>query len=328
LRVTNPQNIYFFLFLIPIALGFLYFYIRGALDLQKLAGSWRFSIIKGVYRARYILSSVLFLLSLTSLVVGLLGLSWQMKPEKDDSFGLEIIITLDISNSMKVKDLQPNRLQKSISYISSLVDNLPGVKLGIIAFKGDATTLIPVTEDITSIKRILPNISTDLISTPGSNQEKAIELALKSFSKGTQTKKIILLITDGEALEGEIINVLNKSIEMEIPIYTVAAGTSTGGGIPINETEFILENGKLVTSRLNKEILMEISELSYGKFYSLVDGASVGSIIRDIKDLDYDKIGEKIKYINVVEYRLFLLIALLLILLYVFFKEWRWSEIL
>jgi Ca-activated chloride channel homolog len=328
LRITNPQNIFFFIFLIPVAIGLAYYYLRGSSDLNKLAGSWRFSIIKGIYRARYTLSSLLYILSLTFLAIGLLGLSWQMKPEKDDSFGLEIIITIDVSNSMRVRDLQPDRLQKSISYISSLVDNLLGVKFGVIAFKGEAITIIPVTEDTTSINRILPYISPDIISSPGSNQEKGIKLALESFSRGTQTKKIILLISDGEALEGDILNILNKSIEMEIPIYTLAAGTSQGGGIPVANNEYLVENGKLVTSRVNKQILMYISELSYGKFYSLVDGASVGEIIRDIKDLSYDKVGEKIKYVNVIEYRLFLLVALLLLLLYVFFKEWRWSEIL
>ena len=327
MRITNPEYLWLYLLIIPLFILMVIFYFSGIGGLKKLTGTWRFVLISKIYSVRFILSNVLFLLALITLLVGLSGITWQKKPEKDESIGLEVIVVLDISRSMLATDIEPTRLGKSISLITTLIDSVNNSKFGVIVFKGDAVVAVPMTEDRLALNSFFNSVTPGMITSPGSNQEKALRLALNSFSGNSSNKRVIVLISDGEALEGDAYRVITDSVNEEIPIYSVAAGTSRGVRIPIKDSFVRDKQGKEVITRGDQSLLSDLSELTYGKFYKLEESQVIAHITSEIKSLEYDKSGERIKYINIIKYRPFLILSLCFISLYLFVKEWRWSEI-
>ncbi len=327
MKITNPELLWLYFLLIPLLLLTILFYFGGISGLKKLTGTWRFVTIKRVYRVRYLISNLLFFLCLISLLIGLSGISWQKKPEKDDSEDLEVIFLLDISRSMLAEDVTPNRLGKSISLISTVINSVGNSKFGIIIFKGEAFVSVPMTEDRLSLDSFLSSVTTNIITTPDSNQEKALKLALGSFSGNSINKRVVLMISDGEALDGDIFKVVSDAINEEIPIYTVAAGTNKGAKIPLAEGYVKNRQGKDVITRTDYSLLENLADLTYGKFYKLEESQVIASVSKDIKAMEYDNSNGRIKYVNVVQFRPFLILALIFLSLYVFVKEWRWSEI-
>lgn len=327
MRVTNPEQLWLFFTIIPLSIFIVFFYLGGISGLKKLTGTWRFVGVKRVYRVRFVLSSMLFVLTLFSLLLGLSGMSWQKKPEKDDSVGLEIMFVLDVSRSMLAEDIVPSRLAKSISLITTLVDSVNYSRFGVVVFKGEAVVSVPMTEDRLSLESFLTSVSPNIITSPGSDQEKALNLAIGSFSANSINKRVIVLISDGEALSGDVFRAVTDSVNSDIPIYSVAAGTERGATIPDGSDVVRNRQGREVVTRTDYDLMEELSDLTYGKSYKLEEPQVIAHITQEIKSLEYDQAEEKIKYINIVQYRPFLIIALLFLCLYIFVKEWRWSEV-
>ncbi|OQY37832.1 MAG: hypothetical protein B6229_07535 [Spirochaetaceae bacterium 4572_7] len=325
--ITNHEQLWLYFFLFPMLCFMVIFYIQGVSGLKKLTGTWRFAAIKKIYSLRYIISNLLFALVLVSLLVGLSGITWQKKPEKDESIGLEIIFVLDISQSMMAQDVIPSRLGKSVSLITTLIDSVNNCKFGVVVFKGDAVVSVPMTEDTLALDAFFNSVSPGMITSPGSNQETAVRLAMNSFSGNSTNKRIMILLSDGEGLDGDLFKIVSDATNEEIPLYIVAAGTEEGSNIPLGDNFVKNIQGKEVISRTDLSLLEDIAELTYGKFYELSNTQVIVQITSDIKSLEYDKSGERIKYINIIQYRPFLLFSLLFLSLYIFVKEWRWTEI-
>ncbi|MGL1892339.1 MAG: VWA domain-containing protein [Spirochaetaceae bacterium] len=327
MRITNPELLWLYLLLIPLFILMILFYMGGISGLKKLTGTWRYVAVKRVYRVRFVISSLLFILTLVSLLIGLSGITWQKKPEKDDSIGLELVFLLDVSRSMLAYDVSPTRLDKSISLITTVIDSVQDCKFGIVVFKGDAFVSVPMTEDKLALESFLASVNPNIITSPGSNQEKALTLAIESFSGNSSNKRVILMISDGEALEGDVFKVVSNSINEDIPIYTVAAGTEKGSRIPISGGFIKNKQGRDVVSRTDFALLQNLADLTYGKFYKLEESQVIAHVSQDIKSMEYDNSGGRIKYVNVVQYKPFLILAIVFLSLYIFVKEWRWSEI-
>ena len=327
MRITNPEQLWLFLILIPIFVFMLFFYMRGISGLKKLTGTWRFTAVKSMYSVRIIISQLLFLLALISLIIGLIGLTWQKKPENDDSIGLEVIFLLDISRSMLAEDITPSRLEKSVSLISTVINTVDDSMFGILVFKGDAVVSVPMTEDRLALESFLSSVSPNIITFPGSNQEKALRLALSSFSGNSKNKRVIMMISDGESLEGDVFKVVSTSVNEDIPIYTVAAGTELGSSIPVGNSTIKNKQGREVISKTDYSLLESLADLTYGNFYKLEETQVIAHVSQDIKALEYDNSDGRIKYVNIIQYRPFLILSLIFLSLYIFIKEWRWSEI-
>ncbi|MBN2617571.1 MAG: VWA domain-containing protein [Spirochaetales bacterium] len=327
MRITNPQFLWTFILLIPTILIMILFYMGGISGLKKLTGTWRFVTVKRIYILRFIVSNFLFLFSILSLLLALIGLSWQKKPESDNSVGFEVNFVLDISRSMLAQDVIPSRLDKSISLISTIVDSVETSKFGIIVFKGDAVVSVPMTEDRLAIESFLGSVSPEILSSPGSNQEKALNLAIESFSGNSTNRRVIILISDGESLEGDVFKVVANSVNEHIPIYCVAAGTQKGALIPYKDKYVTDKNGREVVSKTDFSLLSNLAELTYGKFYKLEETQVIADISQEIKSMEYDKTNSRIKYVNIVQYKPFLILSLVFLSLFIFVKEWRWSEI-
>lgn len=197
------------------------------------------------------------------------------KPETVKRSGVEVIIALDISNSMLAQDAQPSRLDRAKRLISRLVDQLDNDKVGLIVFAGDAFTQLPITSDYISAKMFLDAINPSLISKQGTAIGAAINLATRSFTPQEGVGRSIIVITDGENHEGGIIEATKAAKEKGIQVNVVGVGTPEGSPIPIAGTNDFQRDreGNVVVTRLNEAMCQEIAREGQG-IYAFLDNSN------------------------------------------------------
>jgi Ca-activated chloride channel family protein len=184
--------------------------------------------------------------------------------------GVEVIIALDVSNSMLSEDIQPNRLTRAKQAISRLVDNLDNDKIGLIVFAGDAYTQIPVTTDYVSAKMFLSTISPEMVPKQGTAIGAAISLGIRSFSPGEGKSKAMIIITDGENHEDNPLSSSEEASKAGIVIHTIGIGSTGGVPVPVisnGKKEYLKDaEGNTVISRLDEDILKKIAMSTNGNY--------------------------------------------------------------
>ena len=213
--------------------------------------------------------------------------------------GVEVIIALDVSNSMLAEDIQPNRLERAKQAISRLVETLSDDKIGLIVFAGDAYTQIPVTTDYISAKMFLSTINPQIVPKQGTAIASAIDLAMRSFSPGENKSRAMIIITDGENHEDDPVAKAKEAAEKGIIVYTIGIGSAEGVPISVNingKTDFLKDpDGNTVITRLDENILKEIAITGNGK-YVRANNSNIGldQIFEDIRKLKKQELEGKI----------------------------------
>lgn len=189
--------------------------------------------------------------------------------------GVEVIIALDISNSMLAQDVQPSRLDKAKMLVSRLVDELDNDKIGMIVFAGDAFTQLPITSDYISAKMFLESINPSLISKQGTAIGEAISLATRSFTPQEGVGRTIIVITDGENHEGGATEATKEAAEKGIQVSVLGVGMPDGAPIPIEgKNDFRRDrDGNVIVTRLNESMCQEIAKDGKG-IYVRVDNSN------------------------------------------------------
>src|SRR4030042_618096 len=220
---------------------------------------------------------ILVLLSIGLLIVAIAGPQFGSKIKEVKRKGIEIMIALDVSNSMLARDIEPNRLERSKQAISRLIDKRENDRRGMIVFAGDAYMQIPITGDYTSAKMFLSGGVTAMVSRQGTAIGSGIELAMKSFSAEEGNSKAVIIISDGENHEGNAVEKAREAAEKGINIYTIGIGLPEGVPIPDSDNSYIKEyrrdqKGNIVTTRLNEQMMNEIAEAGNGKYFRATAG--------------------------------------------------------
>ncbi|MDR2859263.1 MAG: VWA domain-containing protein [Mediterranea sp.] len=189
--------------------------------------------------------------------------------------GIEVIITLDISNSMLAQDIQPNRLERAKRLVSRLVDDLEDDKVGLIVFAGDAFTQLPITSDFISAKMFLESISPTLITKQGTAIGAAISLAVRSFTPQEGVGRTIIIITDGENHEGGTLEAAKAAINKGIGVSVLGIGSPDGSPIPTEDGRDYRKDreSNVVVTRLNETMCQEIAKTG-GGIYVRVDNSN------------------------------------------------------
>ena len=197
------------------------------------------------------------------------------KLERVKRKGVEVIIALDISNSMLAQDVQPSRLEKAKRLISRLVDELDNDKVGMIVFAGDAFTQLPITSDYISAKMFLESINPSLISKQGTAIGEAINLAARSFTPQEGVGRAIIVITDGENHEGGAVEAAKAAAEKGIQVSVLGVGMPDGAPIPVEGTNDYRRDreGNVIVTRLNEAMCQEIAKEGKG-IYVRVDNSN------------------------------------------------------
>ena len=181
--------------------------------------------------------------------------------------GIETIIAMDISNSMRAVDVEPSRLDRAKMMVENLVDNFTNDKIGLIVFAGDAFVQLPITSDYVSAKMFLQNIEPSLIQTQGTDIGGALNLASNSFTQQKNIGKAIILITDGEDHEGGAMEAAKAARDQGYRVFILGIGTMAGVPIPLPEGGYMTDNaGNTVMTALNAQMCREVAEAGSGMY--------------------------------------------------------------
>ena len=188
--------------------------------------------------------------------------------------GIEVLIALDISNSMLAQDVIPSRLEKSKLLIEDLVDHFTNDKVGLVVFAGDAFVQLPITNDYISAKMFLQNINPSLITTQGTDLARAISLSQSCFTQREHIGRAIIVITDGEDHEGGALEAAREAYKKGINVFILGVGTSKGAPIPDGNGGYLKDNGgQTVLSALNEQMCQQVAKAGNG-VYIHVDNTS------------------------------------------------------
>jgi Ca-activated chloride channel homolog len=271
-RFLHPEYFYL-LTLIPIIIGLFWF----ASILQKRAIN-RFGnidtlmqLMPGFSLNRGWLKTIVFSTAILFIILGLAGPQFGSKLTEVKRKGIELIIALDVSNSMMAQDIQPNRLERAKQAISRLVDKLSDDRLGLIVFAGDAYVQLPITNDYISAKMFLSSISPGIVPKQGTAIGSAISLAASSFSPQSETSKVIVILSDGENHEDDPVEAAKKAAEQGIYVYAIGIGSPQGSPIPAssqdNQPSFWKDkDGNVVVTKLDEETLSKVAVAGNGKY--------------------------------------------------------------
>jgi len=243
---------------------------------------------------------VFTVLALCFLVIAAAGPKWGKKAVIVKSRGKDILFIVDISTSMTSEDVRPNRLERAKLELSSLLEKLSGNRMGLIIFSGDSFVLCPLTLDSGACSLLLDCIEPGNMPRPGTSLSGAIEKAIESFETGDNGYKAIVLISDGEDLEGEVEAAVSKTRENGIRIFTLGIGTGEGAPIPERDARGDLvgykkdRRGETVITRLNRELLEDIADRTGGVFFLLgADGATADRLAGEIGRMDEKVLAEE-----------------------------------
>ncbi len=189
--------------------------------------------------------------------------------------GIEVIISMDISNSMLSEDVIPSRLDKSKMLVEDMVDKFTQDKVGLVLFAGDAFVQLPITSDYVSAKMFLHNAVPSLIATQGTDIAKAINLSVNSFTQQSKIGRAIIVITDGEDHEGGVLDAAKNAFKKGIRVFVLGVGTSKGGMIPDGKGGYLKDNaGQVILSTLNEDMCRQIAQAGGGA-YIHVDNTNI-----------------------------------------------------
>ena len=213
-----------------------------------------------------------FWLIFAALCVGIIMLArpqFGTKVETVEKEGIELVIAIDVSNSMLAEDVSPNRLERAKQILSRLIDVRANDKVGLIVFAGEAYIQMPLTSDTQSAKIFLNTIDPSLVPIQGTAIGQAINLGMGSFSSDQEASRAMVIITDGEDHEGNAAEIAAQAAKAGIQINIIGIGSPDGSPLPANEygSNFMTDNeGNVVVSRLNEQMSMEIAQSGQGLY--------------------------------------------------------------
>ena len=246
------------------------------------------SLMPYVSKRRGWVKLILLCLALFFLAVGLSRPQIGASVREVKSRGVEVIIALDVSNSMLAQDFKPNRLDRAKLAISRLVDKLKNDRIGLIVFAGDAYTQLPITADYISAKIFLSSISPEIVPKQGTAIGAAIGLAMRSFSEQSERSRALIIITDGENHEDDAVAAAKEAYSQKIIVHTIGIGSPEGKPIPVSGGGMLKDkDGNIVVTRLDEKTLQEIAAAGHGS-YTKASNSDLGldKLLEEISQMD------------------------------------------
>lgn len=290
-----------YLWLIPVILGFgFYFKKRAQAKLAKAIGTRLYPFLSSsVSPQKRLLKTALQVLSVFFFVLALARPQFGQSSQQVKSEGVELIFAVDVSDSMMAEDVKPSRLAQVKAELSRLVDQMPGNKVGVVAFAGSAALLSPLTSDPSAVKMYVESLDPSSVSSQGTNFQDALSASEEAFKRGgvsgegSQATKVILIASDGEDHEQGALDQAKKLTDAGIRIFTLAYGTEKGGTIPVRDAMGFLKgykkdrSGQTVLTTVKGDFLRSLAEAGRGSFYyATFGGEQVKFLTEDISKLE------------------------------------------
>ena len=280
---------------------------------------------------RLVLKFILLLFAYTFLIIAITGPQTGSKLEEVKRKGIDLMLAVDVSNSMLAEDIKPDRLERAKQSISRLIEKLDGDRIGIVVFAGKAFMQLPITTDYGAAKMFLSTINTNIISTQGTAIADALEMATSSFGQSKHNKAIVI-ITDGEDHQGNVLEQAEAAVKKGISIYTIGMGSPDGAPIPIYNGNIQIgykkdREGTTIISRLDETLLQRMASLGNG-IYVRANNSETGlqKIFEDISKIQKTEIESRqfSDYEDRFQYFLALSLLFLIFELFVFDKKNQW----
>jgi len=318
-RFANPDFLYLLLLLPVMILFWILNEVRKRKALRLLGDTELVRrLMPEMSGTRPGLKFIILIVAFTGSIIILARPQFGSKLEEVKKQGVEVIIALDVSNSMLAGDIQPDRLTRAKQALTRLIDNLENDKIGLIVFAGDAYTQIPITTDYISAKMFLSSIRPDLVPKQGTAIGAAIDLGTRSFSPGEGKSKAMIIITDGENHEDDPVASASEAAKKGIVIYTIGIGSADGVPIPIlvnGRKDYLKDNeGKTVITRLDEDILKKIA-VSTGGNYVRANNSNIGldEVYSEIKKMKTQELESTMYTEYNDQFQIFAAIALILL---------------
>ena len=259
---------------------------------------------------------ILFSLAFFFFVIGLARPQIGARLAEKKKHGAEIMIVLDVSNSMLAEDYSPNRLERAKLSISRLTEKLKDDRIGLVLFAGSSFVQLPVTSDYTSAKMFLPGISTESIPVQGTAMGDAILTAARCFSTQSEKSRVIIVISDGENHEDDPVEAAKTATEVGAKVYTIGVGSAEGQPIPMNGELLKDKDGNIVVTRLDEETLRKVAREGGGAYiHAGNDEFGLNPIIADIRRMEDEQFGSTVFEQYNEQYMYFFAVALLLLVI-------------
>ena len=324
-RFAHPEYLYLLL-LVPVLIGtFIYTKIQRRRNISKFGNPELMSeLMPNVSFIRPQAKFYLQLIAALLLIIVVAQPQFGTKVEKEKRQGIEVMIALDVSNSMLAQDVQPSRIEKAKQVLSRLVDGMTNDKIGLVVFAGDAYTQLPITVDYVSAKMFLSTISPQMVPRQGTAIGSAIDLAIKSFGPKSRTGRAIIVITDGENHEDDAIGAAKLAADNNIIVDVIGMGKTDGAPIPVPGTMSFWKDkdGNVVVSKLNEPMCKEIAIAGKGIYVHADNSNSAFRIItKELNTLSKSDIKTSVFSEYNEQFQSFALLALMILIIDFFIFE-------
>lgn len=332
MKFGHPENFFWLLALVPL-LGVLIYSIRAKrIALERLGDKWlMMDLTLSVSRVKQIWKTVLLFTAAVFLLIAFMAPQVGERLKEVKRKGIDVVIALDISNSMRAEDVKPSRLEKAKFEISAFLDRLGGDRVGLVVFAGESFLQCPMTLDKSALRLFLDIVTPEAIQTQGTNFAAALTEARKAFQRieqgaaasdgKTLRNKAIIVFSDGEDHQAGIEEVLTPLIEEKTKVFTVGVGTLQPSPMPIpladGSRDFKRDrDGNIATTKLEETALRTLAEKSGGAYFR-VDGqsAALERLNAEMDKLEKEELASKefLDYDDKFQY--FIAVALFLLLI-------------
>lgn len=298
-RFARPEFLYL-LILVPVLIGFFYYALIIKSKRLKTLGNKALlrTLMPEASRIRPRAKFYLLLVALVLSIFMMAGPQFGTKLEKQKRQGAEVVIAVDVSNSMLSQDLKPDRMSRAKRILGGLIDNLQEDKVALMVFAGDAYVQMPLTTDVSSAKMFLSNINPGMVPIQGTAIGMAIKRSMSLFSNtDTNVGKTIIIITDGENHEDDAVAMAKKALESGITVNVMGVGTPEGAPIPIAGTNSFRKDkyGNVVVTKLNESMCQEISATGGGAYVKADNtSAAVRALTSELEKLSKSEIESQV----------------------------------
>ena len=304
--------------MIPAAVAiFIFAQLRRRRRLERFASSSLLAqLTPSASPARLRTKFILYTLAVAFLILAAARPQVGSKLREEHQKGIEMMLVVDVSNSMLAEDFEPNRLDRTKFAIDRVVESMKQDRIGVVAFAGEAQVQLPITSDYRMARAFARKLSPAMVRTQGTDLGAAIKLASMSFSSQSEGSRVMILITDGENHESDALEAAQAAAEKGIAIYTIGIGTPEGAPVMIGGDYLTDEKGDMVVSKLDEKTLQKIASETGGA-YVRATKQSIGlkEIVDRLKELDESDLATTRFEAFDEQYQYPLAVALLLLLI-------------
>jgi len=261
---------------------------------------------------------ILWLVGLTFLLIAISRPQWGSEVLAVEQQGIEIMVALDISQSMLVEDIKPNRLSRAKLEIADLMNRLHGDEIGLVLFSGASFIQFPLTSDYATARNFLDAAQPGLISLPGTAIGSAIRTAMRGFDPQRAAQKVVIVFTDGENHTDDVLQAAEEAAEENVLIYTIGFGSPNGEPIPEynNQGDIVGykkdQQGETILSKLDEVTLQQIALTADGRYFRAeAGGQELNALLNELAQLQQDTLESQFEVTRVERFQLFLVVVLI-----------------